>query len=119
MFRSSQTNRSGFALLEAMLALMLLGVAMTSLLELSRATITANLATTRFELELLEASELMEAVSLWPIDDLTKHLGPRAQGKFEVTIDRIAPSLFAIGIAGRGTKRLLQTVVYRPCCQNP
>lgn len=110
---SSNRSRSGVALLEAMLALLLFGLAGTSLIALSRAILVANRHARQSELATIEASRLMEAVVLWPVEELNRRIGSRSQGKFELNIERTSPSQFTLSISDSSRKALVSTVVYR------
>lgn len=111
---ASKRPRAGVALLEAMLALLLFGLVGTSLMTLARAVLVANAHARQNELETVEASRLMEAVVLWPVEDLNRRLGSRAQGQFRLDIERVSPSLFSLRIVNSSTRELVRTVVYRP-----
>lgn len=111
--RNRKRPRSGIALLEAMLALLLFGVAGTTLIALSRGVIVANKHARRSELATIKASRLMEAVVLWPVEDLNRRMGSRPQGIFELNIERTSPSLFTLSISDSSARLLVHTVVYR------
>lgn len=111
----SLRSRAGVALLEAIVALAILGVvgsagAMTAS-ELTRAVarVQEREAMTR------SAARLLTAVSLWPREDLDRHLGRTAQGPMEMWVDRIEPTLYWVTLSEAATnRRLLQTTLFRP-----
>lgn len=111
--RNRKRLRSGVALLEAMLALLLFGLAGTSLIALSRGVLVANRNARQSELATVEASRLMDAFVLWPVEDLNRRLGSRSQGILELNIERTSPSLFTLSISDGSARLLVHTVVYR------
>lgn len=67
------------------------------------------------------ASAFLDAVVLWPREDLDRHLGERPEGPWVLRVDRPAPTLYAVTLlagpddstATAGTL-LLATSLFRP-----
>jgi hypothetical protein len=107
--------RRGAALLEALVALVVLttaGAAITALAVMSGdATHRAHSA----EEELRRADAFFSMVSLWPREDLDRHLGDHEQGSWRLHVDRSMPTLYTITLRDSlGARTLLRTVLYRP-----
>lgn len=108
-------SRAGIALLEAIIALALLGIAggagAVTASELTRAVARVQEREALTQL----AERLLTAVSLWPGDDLDRHLGWTAQGPLRMWIDRIEPVLYQVALSdGLTGGALLQTTLFRP-----
>lgn len=113
--RHRHRGRGGAILLEAMVALAILGIAATSILALA---IDASRATERArarEAEMRRANQLFEYVALWPIADLDRHLGERREGDWVLRITRSAETVYAAALLdSTQTHILLETSIYRP-----
>ena len=67
------------------------------------------------ERELRRASALLEAIALWPREDLDRHLGERREGSSRLRVDRPAQTLYTIVLLdSTGRRELLRTALYRP-----
>src|SRR6185437_13705902 len=65
-------------------------------------------------LEVIVAIALLEAVSLWPRADLDRHLGDRAEGRWDLRIDRPSPTLYTVVLRDSTTRSvLIATSIYR------
>jgi type II secretory pathway pseudopilin PulG len=107
-------QRRGAVLLEAIVALTILttaGVAAVSLT--ATASRTAERARS-VEQRLQRASAFLDAVALWPREDLDRRLGDRAQGPWRLRIDRPLPALYVLGLRDSTGGTLVTTTVYRP-----
>jgi hypothetical protein len=107
--------RRGAALLEALVALVVLttaGAAITALAVTSGDVVhRAHSA----EEEIRRANAFFSMVSLWPREDLDRHLGDREQGPWRLNVDRSMPTLYTITLRDSlGARTLLRTVLYRP-----
>ena len=107
-------HRRGAALLEALVALALLGTigsaAAWSATEWLHGVDRMRLR----EREQRSAARLLTAISLWPRDDLDRHLGDRRQGPWRVRIDRPAPTMYVVAIADSAQgATILKTALYR------
>jgi hypothetical protein len=66
------------------------------------------------EAEIREASGFMDAVSLWSRDDLDRRLGSRVQGRWRLTVQRPAETLYLLVLTdSTGSREILRTAVYR------
>lgn len=107
--------RRGAALLEALVALVVLataGAAVTALAVMSGDVVHRAHSAER---ELRGANAFFAVVSLWPREDLDRHLGDREQGPWRLHVDRSMPTLYTITLRDSlGARTLLRTVLYRP-----
>ncbi|MEO8564648.1 MAG: hypothetical protein ABI601_21415 [bacterium] len=70
--------------------------------------------------EIARASSLMEAVALWPREDLERHLGAHHQGQWMLDIQRPTETLYTVELLDSGdTKALLYTALYRARSRQP
>ena len=105
-----------------MVALTILTVAGVSAIAMASQGTAAVTRAREAEVETRRASNFLDAVALWPRDDLDRHLGDRREGAWILTVDRPYPTLYTIRIRtapdsvhGRPLSReLLSTVLYRP-----
>lgn len=108
-------NRQGALLLEAVVALAAFGVVGLSLLAVAReglATVKASHARDR---ESRDAAALVDAVALWPFDELMQRLGEHRQGPFLLALSRPAPALFTVELSdSTGARSLVRTQLFRP-----
>jgi hypothetical protein len=75
-----------------------------------RAVVRARTA----EAEVLRAQRFMAAVSLWPREDLDRHLGASPQGPWELRVHRVKPNLYEISLADTATGAVvLSTALFR------
>jgi type II secretory pathway component PulJ len=107
-------NRHGAVLLEALVALAVLGMvggtAAWMVSECIRAVAHVHESEARFR----AASRVLTAVSLWPRDDLDRHLGSRTQGPWRLRIDRPRPNLYDIALSEKATGTIvLRTALFR------
>jgi type II secretory pathway pseudopilin PulG len=115
MHARDRRPRRGAALLEALVALVILasaGAAVTALaVESGRAVQRAHAA----EAELRRADAFFTVVALWPREDLDRHLGDREQGPWRLRVERLRPTIYTISLADSvGARPLLRTALYRP-----
>lgn len=107
-------KRPGAVLLEIMIALAVLatvgGTSAWMCSEAIRAVSRAHAA----EVEIRGANRLLIAVSLWPREDLDRHLGDTPQGPWRLRVDRVQPDLYEVTLADTATGRvLLGTALFR------
>ena len=108
------STRTGAALLEVLVASVLLGVAIATLAALAAQSTASVAMTMRTEEELERESEFMEAVALWDRGTLDQRLGSRRQGIWRLIIQRAAPDLYELTLTdSTGTRDLLHTAVFR------
>ena len=111
----SFADRRGAVLLEALVALAVLGMvggaAALSVSESMRAVAHVHDA----EAHLRGPARFLTAVSLWPRADLDRHLGTSSQGAWRLRIDRPTTTLYEVTLTDSATGRvLLRTAVFRP-----
>ena len=109
------TRRRGTALLESLVALVVLAFAGVSLLSLAAACLervrTADAADRRSR----DASAFLEAVALWPRAELMQRLGRREQGPFQLDVQRPSPTLFVLRLTdSTGAREFASTMLFRP-----
>ena len=107
-------GEAGAALLEAIVALFVLAVAGTAALTLARESIAAVEHARDADRRTAEASDFLEAVSLWTREDLDRRLGDRPQGPWRLVIDRPRPELYTVLLADSLHHPLLATALFRP-----
>jgi hypothetical protein len=107
--------RDGSALIEVLIALVLLAVSGTALITL--------LGQTRHSIESLEASErearaagfALSSMVVLSRAELVARLGRRVVGGWSVTVEAIDQALFDVGVAASDTSAVvLRTTLYRP-----
>ena len=110
----SVRRRLGAVLLEALVALTILAVAGMALIAMmTQSADTAN-RLGESERELNEASDLLEAVALWPREELDSRLGDRAQGPWRLRISHPSRTIYAVVLVDSTSRVLLETALYRP-----
>ena len=113
--RLGRRARAGAVLLEVIVALTILAVAGVAAVAATGESVRAAGRLRETERELREASAFLEAVALWPREDLDRRLGDRAQGRWRLRIDRPSPTVYEVRLAdSTGAFVLLETALYRP-----
>lgn len=101
-------------LLEAIVAMTILAVAGGAVVALATDSARAVERARAADAATASASAFVDAVALWPREDLDRHLGARTEGQWRMLVDRATPALYAVTIAdSTGTRVLLHTVLYR------
>lgn len=107
-------SRSGAALLEALVALTILATAGAAIVVFATDAFRAVVLARAADAEVRRANALLEAVTLWPREDLDRHLGDRAQGPFRMVIQRPVPTLYTVVLTDSTRRRqILRTAIYR------
>lgn len=110
-----RARRRGAALLEVLVALVIITTAGASVAALASETARAVSHARDAESEMERAEAFFEEVTLWPRDDLDRHLGNREQGPWRLDVEHVAPTLYSLMLTdSSGTRPLLRTVVFRP-----
>ena len=66
------------------------------------------------ERDIRAASAFLDAVVLWPRDDLDRHMGTRREGPWLLTVDRRDSTLYHVTVFDSlGRRQLVETIVYR------
>jgi type II secretory pathway pseudopilin PulG len=109
-------SERGIALLEVLVAVMILGITGVSFLELVTAGTRAVGVARERERVMADEERLMAAYTLLSHSDLDRRLGQRQVGPYLVRVQRPERSLYriALGIKGTATQEDLVTVVFRP-----
>lgn len=117
--RRSGRARRGAVLLEVLIALTILAVGAVAVMELARESANTVAHARAADGDLERASDLLEAVVLWPRADLDRHLGDRAEGPWRLRIGRPASTLYTVVLMDSArTQVLLSTALYRPEAAN-
>jgi type II secretory pathway pseudopilin PulG len=105
----------GAALLEALIALAVLVTAGTAIAALAVESGHAVEQARAADSDLRRADAFFNVVTLWPREDLNRHLGTREEGSWRLRIDRPTSTLYTLTLTDSLGKRiLLRTAVYRP-----
>ena len=104
----------GAALLEALVALALLGSVGSAAAWSASESLAAVQRMHAREAHQRAAARLLDVVSLWPREDLDRHLGNRREGSWRLRIDRPVPAIYVVSVSdSTGLIILLQTALYR------
>lgn len=103
------------ALLETLVALVMLMTAGATIVALAVEASHATGHAAAAERELRRANGFFVAVTLWPREDLDRHLGSHEQGPWRLEVERSTPALYTLTLSDSlGARTLLRTIVYRP-----
>lgn len=109
------SRRSGFVLLEAIIGMTILVIAAAFVIALGHQSISAVRSARAAEREMWAAERFVEAVALWPREDLDRHLGASRQGAWRLAVERRDSLLFEVVVLdSTGRRALLRTAVFRP-----
>jgi type II secretory pathway component PulJ len=109
-----RVRRDGVVLLEALVAIAILGTVASAAAWKTAETIHSVRRTHAREAEVRAAHRLMTAVSLWPRDDLDRHLGSRPQGSWTMHVERVSATLYEILLVDTVSAGVvLRTTLYR------
>jgi type II secretory pathway pseudopilin PulG len=107
--------RGGVVLLEVLVALAILGASGAALATLAVGTSDAVLRARQRDDDVRRASAFLEAVALWPREDLDRHLGARPQGEWTLEVRHPVANLYLVGLSDSGSAQpLLATSLFRP-----
>lgn len=65
------------------------------------------------EAETRRASAFFDAVSLWPREDLDRHLGNHREGRWFLDIERPQPTLYSVTLTDTNRAVVLRTWLFR------
>jgi hypothetical protein len=103
------------ALLEVIVALTIMSIAALSTISWLNQAVDTIVRTGGAAAEADSASDYLDRIALWPREDLDRHLGPRREGSWTVTVEHPAPALYLVTIGDTTNARaILRTVLYRP-----
>ena len=107
--------RHGAALLEVLVALTILATAAASVVGFANDAAHTVRHARETESEIRRASALLDAVALWPREDLDRHLGERSEGPWRLHITRVTTTLYSVVLTdSMSARELLRTALYRP-----
>jgi type II secretory pathway pseudopilin PulG len=107
-------GRAGAVLLEVMVTLSILGVIASAAAWRTAEWLHSVGRAHAAEAEVRDAQRLLTAISLWPREDLDRHLGDRPQGAWIVNVDRAAPELYRVTLRDTASQAVaLRTTLYR------
>jgi type II secretory pathway pseudopilin PulG len=107
-------RRDGMVLLEALVAIAILGTVASAAAWKTAETLHAVSRMHAREAEVRAAQRLLSAVSLWPREDLDRHLGARPQGRWMMHVDRTTETLYEIALIDSVSARVvLRTALFR------
>jgi prepilin-type N-terminal cleavage/methylation domain-containing protein len=104
----------GFALLEVLVALVILGLAGLAFVELASQGTRAVARAVDLERRVADEDRLLTAYVLLSRRDLGRRVGLARVGPYGVQVERLDFDLFRISLASVGGAVDLSTVVYRP-----
>jgi type II secretory pathway pseudopilin PulG len=115
-------TRNGTALLEVIIALTILTIAGLSAVSVANQAMAAVQQARAADAETRRGSGFLDAVALWPRDDLDQHLGDRREGTWILTVERPFATLYTVILLAAPDsahdrpfrRELLRTVLYRP-----
>lgn len=111
---SRASRRAGVVLLEVLVSLAILGVVGASAAMLATDATNAVHRAQRADDEIRRASALLDAVALWPREDLDRHIGARPQGEWLMEVAQPATSLYTVVLRdSTGRSVLLGTALFR------
>jgi type II secretory pathway component PulJ len=115
MTERRKRSRRGAVLLETIVALTVLATVGSAAAWMAAESMRAVNRVHERESELRRAARLLTAVSLWPREDLDRHLGRTVQGPWVMGIERTDPVVYVVNLAdSAGGAVLLRTALFRP-----
>lgn len=113
-YRLSPMPRDGAALLEVIVAVTILALAALGLVVFANQASASLRRSYEAEHELRRASDFLEAVALWPREDLDRHLGDRREGEWWLFVARPLSTLYTVELRDSlGVRVLLRTALFR------
>ena len=107
-------SEAGAVLLEVLVALSVLGIVASAAAWRTGEWLHSVSRVHAREAELRAGNRLFSAVSLWPREDLDRHLGSTAQGAWSLRVERPAETLYQVTLRDTASGAvLLRTTLYR------
>jgi len=107
-------RRSGAVLLEAMVALAVLGAIASTAAWQTAELLNAVSRIRTAEENIRAAQRLLTAVSLWPREDLDRHLGNGPQGPWMMYVERVGDDIYEVVLRDTVSERpVLRTALLR------
>jgi len=111
----NDASRQGFVLLEVLVAMTILLFGCVVVLDATNGIISSALHTSATEASVMDADQYMVAISLWPRNELDRHLGSHRRGDWILSIQRVSAALYDVSIADSTARReWIRTTLYRP-----
>lgn len=107
-------SRRGFALLEVLVALAVLGLAGLAFVGVASQSLDALDRARQTEERVADEDRLLAAYALLNRRDLGARIGLRRVGPYDVRVDRLDFSLFRVAVGPADGSAELATVLYRP-----
>jgi prepilin-type N-terminal cleavage/methylation domain-containing protein len=108
------SSHRGFALIEVLVALAILGIAGLALVDVASQSLVTLDRARGTEQRVADEDRLLAAYTLLNRRDLGARVGWRRVGSYDVVIDRLDFSLFRVTIGPADAGPDLVTVIYRP-----
>jgi len=100
-------------LLEVIVGLTILAVGATTMVALADASLRSVSRAVAADDAIVNADDFLQAVALWPRADLDRHLGNRAEGRWQMRIDRPKPALYTVTLYDSAGRAVLHTSLFR------
>lgn len=110
----TQGARSGLVLLEVIVAMTIMSVSGLALLMLAGESAHVAARAQASAAAVQRASDLLDAVALWPREDLDRHLGDRAEGPWILGVSHGVSDIYVVTLRdSTSSTPLLSTALYR------
>lgn len=113
-----RTDRGGFALLDSLIALLLLATVGLGLIGNATQRVDAMRRARAHDAELAEAESLLAHVETLTYDELTRMVGRRERGGFRLVISKVRHDLFVVEVGNTLRDPLLRTAILRIAPRN-
>ncbi|MGH7648291.1 MAG: hypothetical protein ACREND_09250 [Gemmatimonadaceae bacterium] len=110
---AAESRRTGMVLLEVIVGLTILAVSATTMVALADASLRAVARAQAADDAVARADDFFQAVALWPRADLDRHLGDRAEGAWQMRVDRPSRTLYTVTLYDSAGRALLHTSLFR------
>jgi hypothetical protein len=102
-------------LLEALVAIAITGAGVAAIAPLLQQSFVASAFTARAQKDLVQADQLLSAITLWSRTELDLRLGDRRQAQFIARIVRRTSVLYDVAVLDSSRSRVwLSTTLFRP-----
>ncbi len=106
--------RRGTTLLEVLVALVIIATAVVGAATLAAEAGRATARVRARDVALRRASAFLDAVALWPREDLDRHLGERGEGPWRLRIGRPVPTLYDVTLLAAPDDSASRTTAVAP-----
>ena len=115
----ASSRRTGAAIIEVLIAFVVLATAGTALVTLLGQSHVTVAATHKREREQVGAQMLLDAAATWSRQDLDLHVGTTRTRRWLLTVQPISPELYALAVSDTNGVAILRTALYRPDSVRP